>query len=470
MPLRFRDLWIGLCSLLLVVALAAPPADFSAQLDRMLSAQELAGAHVGAFIQSVDSGRIWYARHDGDLFVPASVAKLMTAAIALDYLKPEYAFTTRLLTDGAVADGVLDGNLILQGGGDPLLMPADLDALVNKLSGITAIRGRVLADSSFFRAAAALRGPGWEKADLPWYYAAPPSPLCLAHNAVKVMVSGVDAGQPPQVTLDPPTQLFTIENRGSVVAQGENTLQVQPCGRRLLVTGTLPVGGTLSERVSVPDPAAFLTEQLTAALARRGITVQGHRHFGAPWRQRTVLATQDKYRALNSVATMLTNSDNHVAEQLRLVLLKLYSQETPLEPRYTAMVDDFCAHSGMSPGEFHLVDGSGLSRLNRMTPRGAVRLLVQAMLSDQFDVFYQALPVAGRSGTLQKRMIGTPADGVLHAKTGTMTGVSTLAGYVTTADGQRLVFAVFMENYAGSAAGARKVQDAVAVYLASVKE
>lgn len=480
---RFTIILTLLCLLAMVAAplavVAVPPVDLAATLNQRLADRTLKDASIGVFIQSLDDGEIWYDHNASSAFIPASNAKLITAILALEYLKPEYHFTTRLLTQGMRANGVLDGDLYLQGGGDPSLKSTDLQTMAQLLVAgdeergippLKKITGKLIIDAAFFPGGTPLLGKGWEKDDLTWYYATPASGLSCNRNAVKVTVHGEKAGKKPTVKLDPPTGILTIINQAvtsSKVRTG--SVDMRRSGSVLRITGKVAPGAELSEEISVPDPARYTAEQLRVALKGLGVTVGEVAIGSADPQNMPVLVEHNSAPLGELVAAMLKDSDNMYAEQLYWTLLALYSLEKPLDERYMALMGDFLSHSGLICWGMNLVDGSGLSRLNKIAPATLAHLLVYMASTQQFDLFYQALPIAGEDGTLKKRMCDTAACGNAHAKTGTMRSVSSLSGYVTTAGGERLVFSVMLNGYRNSSVSARKLQDDIVSYLACVK-
>jgi len=474
---RFTLILLTLVCMLAVVA--APPADLAATLNKRLADRTLKEASIGVFIQSLEDGQIWYDHRANDAFIPASNAKLVTSILALEYLKPEYHFTTRLLTQGTRADGVLNGDLYLQGGGDPSLKSTDLQTMAQLLVAgdeergippLKQITGKLILDASFFPGNAPLLGKGWEKGDLTWYYATPASALSCNRNAVTVTVHGEKAGKKATVKLDPPTGILTIVNQAvtsSKVRTG--SVDMSRSGSVLRITGKVAPGADLSEEVSVPDPARYTAEQLRVALKGLGVTV-GEVVIGTADAQNMQVLVEHNSAPLGELAVdMLKDSDNMYAEQLYGTLLALYSLEKPLDERYMALMGDFLNHSGLICWGMNLVDGSGLSRLNKIAPSTMAHLLTYMAATQHFDLFYQALPIAGEDGTLKKRMCDTAACGNAHAKTGTMRSVSSLSGYVTTAAGERLVFSIMLNGYRNSSVSARKLQDDIVSYLACVK-
>ncbi len=370
---------------------------------------------------------------------------------------------------------MLQGDLILQGGGDPLLCPDDLRAMAHALAQgdptaglapITRVTGRLRLDDSCFPCHGPLVEPSWIASDLPWYYAAPACGLSCNHNAVTVTVRGARAGEPANVTLTPPTALFTIDNQAMTSAEVKTgAVKVDPRGEQVRVTGRIAPGVKISEKISIADPARLVDEQFRQALAAEHITVEGNDTIGTA-DPPTVLLTHQSPSLPDILTFMLKESDNHTAEQLRWTLLARLQQEQTLAQRFSAVQGDFAQRAGLLPDDLRLVDGSGLSLSNHLTPQGMVHLLAYLAASPNFPVFYQALPSAATDGTLKTRMQGTPAAQNVHAKTGTMRGISTLAGYVTTQQGEQLAFAIFINGYTSGAKEARDLQDAIASYLA----
>lgn len=473
-----RRSWVMLLLLWMVAWMAVSAAPLDALIAEYTRDPALAGARVGVVVQSLDSGNMLAAQRANEVFIPASTTKVLTAALALEYMKPEYRFGTQVMATGNIVQGVLQGDIYLRGGGDPSLVSEDLDALAQALATgdqdrqippITSVTGRLLVDDTFFPGPGPLLGPGWQADDLPWYYAAPASAVSCHRNAVTVRVRGTTANAPAVVMLSPATRFFTIEHR-VMTRSSVKTGAVTVCrtGRRITISGRVAPGVELVERVSVPDPALFTGELFRDALTRQGITV-GEVARGACPSRYTVLVEHLSLPLRDLVRPVLKDSDNHTAEQLRWSLLALYSLERPLVERYPAMIRDFCTHSGMLAHGIQLVDGSGLSRQNAITPLGLLRMLTYARMSDAWPEFRDALSVAGVDGTLRTRMVGTAAEGNARAKTGGMSGVSALAGYVTTDAGESLAYVIVVNNYRHGAPAARRLQDRLVAALAALE-
>jgi D-alanyl-D-alanine carboxypeptidase/D-alanyl-D-alanine-endopeptidase (penicillin-binding protein 4) len=460
------------------VALTAAPAGLAAHIAALKAHPSLAGARCGIMIQSLGNGEVWYAREANELFVPASTAKIVTVAVALDRLGPDYRFATRVYTDGTVDDGVLTGNLYLRGEGDPSLMPDDLRALARVLAEgdpehgvapIRAVRGALITDATFFPGAQPIIGEGWEADDLLWYYAAPTCALSCRRNAMTLTVNGTAAGQRPSAVLEPALPPVRLANRAHTDGGVQTgAIDVTRHGDTVVVAGRVAPGATLTERISVPHPERFAGLLFQNALLEAGITVGAPRK-GAVAPALTPLAVHESAPLSEVIVPLMKESDNHMAEQLRWTMISRLYTEQPLARRFPLLVEDFFGHTGVGGHGIALVDGSGLSRRNRLTPAAAVRTLTQMVLTPNYDAFYRALPIAGRDGTMRKRLIATPAQDNARCKTGTMRGISCLAGYVTTRGGEPLVYAIFINGYTAGAAAAREMQDGVVSYLAGTE-
>ena len=477
----FRRLLLSILLLtMLTVGHAAPPAHLDTAINDMIAGfrqqKSCRGAKIGILIRSLDDNALWYAKAADKPFIPASTGKLVVTATALEFLPEDFRFSTRLYADGEIKDGVLQGNLILRGGGDPTITADDLRTLAHALATgdearhlppVHCITGRLILDDSAFPVPGTQWGEGWEKEDLPFYYAAPTSALCCNRNALLITVHGSTPGAPATVTLTPETQFFTVVNHTvTSTAVSTGAIGVTIGRNRLTISGRVAPNAELTEKISVRDPDKFLAGLFRHALALEAITLQGQQTGLA--QTKTLLAEHQSALLPDVIMTMLKESDNHTAEQLRWTLLSQLQCASPPAKRYLAILQDLAQRAGIAKRHLQMVDGSGLSRLSRLCPDDLVRLLTYMHQSPHYDALYQALPIAGVDGTLKKRMIGTPAAGNARMKTGTMRSVCTLAGYVTTAHGEHLVVAIFVNGYASKAAPARALQDHLVSYLAGL--
>jgi D-alanyl-D-alanine carboxypeptidase/D-alanyl-D-alanine-endopeptidase (penicillin-binding protein 4) len=444
------------------------------QLQALLSSPELQHASVGVLVRRVGDGALLFALNPNALLVPASNVKLFTSAAALDAFGPDRRFATTVLANGRVRNRRLYGNLYLRGGGDPSLDGNGLAALAAKVRacGIRVVVGDLVVDEGLF--AGPSLGAGWSWEDEAWYYAAPASALSLDGNAVQLTVApGASQTQPPVVTLSAEQPICIASNHASTAPKGAPlTLQVEVehHSHAVSLSGAIPIGAEpVVERLAVPRPAVFAAQTLRKALARRGIRVTGRIRQGrtpAAAHQLTALQSPPLRQLL---AAMNKASDNLKAEVF-LRLLGLADGQTRGGASAASGLRremSFLNHIGIGEDELILVDGSGLSRLNLATPDAIVRLLVSMWSHRYGGVWRSSLPVAGVDGTLRRRMVGTPAQGRVFAKTGYLSHVSALSGYVERPDGEELAFSMLVNNFACPVARVKAIQDAVCGLLAS---
>ncbi|PKW19324.1 D-alanyl-D-alanine carboxypeptidase/D-alanyl-D-alanine endopeptidase [Saccharopolyspora spinosa] len=470
---------LGASVVLVAPSGAAPsgPDALRVDLDDILADQRLNGSHTGVVVRDPATDEVLYSRQAADRATPASNAKLLTSAAALEALGPEYRFRTDVVTDAPQLGPVLSGDLYLRGTGDPTLLAADYDRLAEQVAaaGIRLVRGRLLTDSSWFDDVPL--GTGWAWDDEPYYFAAPVSALTVAPDAdfdagtAIVRVSPTAEGRPAAVQLEPATGVVQIDNRTTTsAADGEPdvTVEREHGGSRVVVSGTVPAGAQpFEDFTTVPNPAGYAADVFARALTAHGVTIRGTGEGTAPAGGRE-LASRHSIPLRELLVPFLKLSNNGHAE----VLVKAMGREVRGDGSWSAgleVLTDKLSRLGVDPAVLRMVDGSGLSTMDQVTPEQLAVLLDNARERPWFRSWYDALPVAGVAdrmvgGTLRNRMAGTAAENNVHAKTGSMTGVTSLSGYVTTANGRELVFSVVFNDFLTSSP--KDLEDAIAIRLA----
>lgn len=453
---------------------ADPPpgvADLVQDLDRLLNDSRLTVATAGVVVKSAATGEQLYGQDAGKLFAPASNMKLLTSAAAVDTLGLDHRFTTSVLSTGRRSGRTLHGDLYLKGTGDPTMLAADYDALAAKVAaaGVKVVTGRLVADDTWFDDQRL--GTDWAQDDEPYYYAAQISALSASpdtdYDAGSVIVSvapGSAAGAKAKVTTTPPTSHVTIDNRATTGAKTDVLVTRVHGTGRVLVTGT--VAARYDEWIAVDDPTGYAASLFREALARHGVKVHGPTGRGATPASATSVAERASMPLGELLVPFMKLSNNIHAE----ILVKTMGRKVSGSGTWNAglaVVARFAAAAGVSAARFR--DGSGLSRMDGLTPGELTAYLIALRGKPWFGTWYDALPIAGMSdrftgGTLRSRMAGTPAAGNVHAKTGSLTGVTGLSGYVTGADGEPLVFSVLINDYLS--ASPKNLEDAIAVRLA----
>lgn len=457
----------------------AAEARLQQMLAEILRSPELGDADVGVHVRSLADGRTVFERNSSKLFNPASNVKLVTTAAALAYLGPSYRFKTIAYRDRAMQGGVVQGNLYIKGFGDPTLTDEQLFGFVNEiaLGGISEIRGDLVVDDSFFDDV--YEGPGWEQELSDRSYAPSMGAFAINFGTFTVRVlPGDSVGADARVKLWP--DVPSIEVTSTAVTQGAGSRSriwvgtSRGDGGKVLVNvrGGVSAGETQGATFyrRAYHPTLYAGEHLKNMLEMRGVKIKGKVRRGALNRSGVPVATHFS-RPLAEVVSVLNKfSNNFIAEQI----LKTLGAELRGEPgswqKGADVLAQFLHEVGVPPGSFVLGNGSGLNDINRLTPEQITRML-DAMFA-RFEVapeFIASLAVAGASGTINSRFANSPAVARLRAKTGSLTGVSALSGYVVSKDGEIFAFSVMMNGYTGRTRSMWKVQDRIGNTLAEFR-
>jgi D-alanyl-D-alanine carboxypeptidase/D-alanyl-D-alanine-endopeptidase (penicillin-binding protein 4) len=413
-----------------------------------------------------------YTLNAGKLMMPGSAMKIVTAAAAAERLGWNHRFQTRVVTAAPVDSGVVRGDLIVIGGGDPGISersdrPGALRRLARQVreAGVTRIEGGIIGDDDLFDDRGF--GDGWALDNLPYGYSAPVGALLYNEGSVDLVIrAGAAAGDPVDIQVRPEGSGLQIDNQLVTVSEsgtGALTLHRFPGSSRVTVRGQIPAkAAPFARTASVDNPTAFFASAFRHALLEEGVGVVGDAididdfESKPEVRGARTLGTQDSPPLSELAVSMMKVSQNQYAE----VLLKAIGGR--------ATVQDILNSWGVADNSYIIADGSGLSRYNYVTSEALVRIL-QKMRPDAEDTspFLQTLPVAGRDGTLSRRLTGTPAEGKVRAKTGTVDNVRAIAGYVETADGETLVFSIIANNFNVPTSVVDQAADDVLVRLAT---
>jgi serine-type D-Ala-D-Ala carboxypeptidase/endopeptidase (penicillin-binding protein 4) len=459
------------------IAAQAAPSDRDAlrkAVDALLAEPPLATAHVGVQVESLEDGQVVYSKSPDDLLNPASNTKLITAAAALLRLGPEYRFTTDYLADKPMAKGRV-GTLYVKGRGDPAVNTERLDGLVSDLwhRGLRTVGDVVLDDTFFDREEF---GPGWEQETSDKSWAAGVGALSLNHNSVAIYVApGERAGGRARVEVDPDAAgYFVVESRVATVrSEGRHKIRPHSTAEgertRIVVEGRIGLHeGAMVLFRRVGDPTFYYGQTLRALLERRGIRVLGKIRRGDVPADAALIQSYDSPSLAEIVRDMNKVSSNFIAE----MLVKTLGAELKGTPgtwgKGIEVTQDVLAELGIARGTYTLRNGSGLNDTNRFSARQMATLLQGVW--KRFPVateFAASLGIAARDGTMRLRMEGTDAAGRLRAKTGTLEHVTALSGYVQSLGGERFVFSVLVNDWAGKSGIVISSIDRLGVMLAS---
>ncbi|MGE0351626.1 MAG: D-alanyl-D-alanine carboxypeptidase/D-alanyl-D-alanine-endopeptidase [Gemmatimonadales bacterium] len=470
----------ALAALAVVVALAVPAVPGHAQslrsrVDRRLDAAPFNRQLWGVALVD-ENGRLRYGRNQERLFIPASNTKLVVTAVAASLLPGDWTVRTSLY-GGAVVDGILQGDLVLYGRGDPTFSnrcyaidttaagACDRDLLARfrsmartlKQAGIMAVSGDLVGDGSYFEPTTV--HPGWESYDLNWWYAAPVSGLAFNDNSVDITWGpGPQVGAPAVISLTPLPDGVTLENRTRTVAAGSDDdidFFRDPGTLHIRAEGTVAAdsrGNT--EYFAMPDPALYAAQMLRAVLGEEGIAVMGATRSTTDsleyqyLRARPPLAEVESRPLRDWIFPILNTSQNTFAEILLKQVGRVFGtagswrEGLRIERRF--LIDSI----GIDSTQFSLSDGSGLSSTNLVSPLAFTMILRYIRSHRGWDTFAPGLPQAGLPGSLRLRFRDTPLAGRVRAKTGSISRVNTISGFIDRPDGRFLTFSVQANHHA----------------------
>jgi len=484
----------ALLALLLAIPLSA--ADLGSRLDQIIdSAGALSRAFVGMRVVRLSDGRVLYARNSERLFVPASNMKLFTTALALSKLGADYRLSTQIAAEVPIdADGALQGDLELVGGGDSSLsgreypyrshaaplavysfraMEEMADQLVAR--GLKRVEGNIVGDDSRYV---------WEPQPGPWSsdsatreYGAPVSALILHDNTFALTLRpGAHAGDLAHISLTPPFENFVIDNRVVTTERGARKIDFyrSASGSELHVWGAIPKSDAgYVQELAVGDPALYAAEVLRASLLRRGISIRGdalarHRFpdetTPAPAQPSVVLAEHRSPPLFDLLQVVDKVSQNLHAEMFLREVAVASGRSGSRESGLAAM-DEFLASAGISHDEYQFTDGSGLSRDTLVSPAAITKLLAHMNQPLHREEWLSLLPIGGEDGTLGSRFAGHPEARAIRAKTGTLDHVKTLSGYADTTAYGRVAFSLLVNNFEEPGPGVTKAIDELALAL-----
>ncbi len=414
-----------------------------------------------------------YEKNAGKLFKPASNTKLITAAAAYHILGPSYRFRTTLFTDKKINSKTIN-NLYIRGSGDPTLTDKDLTKMVKhlKAQGITEIRGNIVVDHTLFNSQGT--GPGVRKADGALYDKAPTSALMCNHSCVRVTVTPTKiVGRKPHVAVSPHTSYITVNNnaRTRTKTQGRSLHIVRGENNVITIKGVISKRSKpKTYRIAVKHPSRFTGHVLKQVLKQQGISVHGKVISGKVPKFATYL-TEHASKQLSGIITfMMKASDNLYADAIfRAMGAHRYGAPGTWTKGKRAVEEFLKDKVGLNPTEFTINDGSGLSHKNRIAPKHLCQLLMwEYTKSPHKESFIASLPIGGVDGTLRNRMKHHSTRTHVKAKTGSLSGVTSLSGYITPKTGLPLIF-VIMVNRSNKSAVVfkRKLEDQLCKLLAA---
>ncbi|ASN04133.1 D-alanyl-D-alanine carboxypeptidase/D-alanyl-D-alanine endopeptidase [Virgibacillus necropolis] len=462
---------------------SAKSAQLDDKIEQILNDESLNGAVTGVSILNAANGESLFENLGDTRLHPASNMKLLTGVAAMETLGADYQFTTEVLTDGRIKGKVLHGNLYLKGKGDPTLMERDLDQFAKELKakGIKNIKGNLIADDSWYGDVRLSQDINWS--DEPFYTAAQISALTLAPNedydagtVIVEVTPSTKVGESAQVKLTPETDYVTIVNKAKTVAEGAEkdiSIEREHGSNNIVIEGTIPTDGSRSRSwSSVWEPTGYALDVFKKSLEENGIKFIGKSEakLGVTPKEATVLTSKKSMPLKDLFIPFMKLSNNGHAEVLVKEMGKIVHNEGSWD-KGLQVVEETISALGINTETIMFRDGSGMSHKNMVPANEISQMLFAIQDKSWFPAFEKSLPVAGNSerfvgGTLRNRMTEEPAKGNVLAKTGSLTGMSALSGYVTTKDGEELIFSIMVNNYLGSSSAITAIEDKIATTLA----
>ncbi|MFJ7939498.1 D-alanyl-D-alanine carboxypeptidase/D-alanyl-D-alanine-endopeptidase [Peribacillus sp. NPDC096622] len=440
----------------------------------------LAGALTGISIRSAETGEMIYEWGAQTRLRPASNLKLLTAAAALETLGEDHVFQTELYIKGVQVGHVLQGDVYLKGKGDPTLLEKDFDELAASLKRrqVKLVHGDLIADDSWYDDIRYSQDLVWS--DEQEYYGAAVSALTASPNedydtgtVIVEITPGEKAGKRATVKLEPETDYVKVINKTKTESADSNKkIEVERShGTQVItVSGTIPErSGVTKEWISVEDPTEYALSLFEKSMKKHGIKVLGKREKGKTPVEADLIATHQSMPLSQLLIPFMKLSNNSHAE----VLVKEMGKEAEGEGSWKdglKVTRNQLKSMGLDIQTIMMRDGSGISQVNMIPANEITKLLYAVQEKTWFPAYLNALPIAGNEnrmvgGTLRKRMKGTLAAGNVRAKTGTISGTSSLSGYVTTKRGEKIIFSIILNNFVEEK-GITAIQDKIAVMLA----
>lgn len=456
------------------------------KIDEQFNDKRFESAFWGVKIQSMNTGEVWYSRNAEKVFMPASNQKIPTTAASIITLGEDFQFETQLTYDGIIENKILNGNLIVFSNGDPTLSnrfhnePTDVfnlwaEELKNK--GIKKINGNIIGDDNAFEDNHL--GYGWTLSGLQAWYSAEVGALQLNENVI-------DIGIVPPVTIDGnieikpnlPSSYYSIINEIEIVKTGSSSVSYnRNYGENIIkLSGRVLAGSSpLEVSPSITNPTLFYVTVLKEILEANGIEISGDavdcddiKDYNITLEDVTVLSIHKSPPLKDILKGLMKRSQNNYAETMvRLLGWHKTGYGSFREGR--KVVEEVLQSMGIEPGSYAFMDGSGLTRYNFISPDQIIKILTYMKETPYWKTWLDIQPVAGVDGTLRGRMRGTSAEGNVKAKTGTIANVRGLSGYVTTADGEEIVFSFLVNNHLRTSRETEDVTDEVLRLISEFK-
>ena len=460
---------------ILVLISSSNSQTLTSRIESVLSDSLFSVSQISIELYDLTKDEVLFEKNSNLLFRPASNMKLLTTSAALIYF-PEYdSFETNFLFDGVIEDSTLNGSLIVKGGYDPMFSSEDLDSVINELKtlGIKTITGGLIADVSNIDSL--YFGKGWMWDDNPYKFMPYLSSLNIDKNSLKVFYEPGEIEDKAEITFDSHVNFFSIINSSITTLEDTSNLKIERDW--LNNNNNISISGDISYRESsdstflnIIDPPKYFLNLLSEKFNLNDIAFKGQIKVTREQLTGDSILTI-KRSILDVINETNKDSDNLAAEMLLRKISQKYFTGSASAEKGLRLIDSLVIKLGYNPKTFVFADGSGLSHYNLVSTSLIVDLL-KYIYKEQPELYghlYESLPIAGVDGTLENRMRFGKAFNNVRAKTGTISGVSNLSGYLTSANNHVIAFSIFIQNFSGSAKRARQIQDEICRILSEYK-
>lgn len=454
-------------SLSLLMATGFASADWSSEVANLINTN-MQHSFVGVYMVDADSGRVLYSYNAGKMFTPASTTKVLTASTALLVLGPDYTYHTTLnYNPSQVRQGVLYGNVYIKFSGDPTLTSGDLSELLSALNkqGVNTIQGNVIIDASRFEAPD--YGFGWTHDSINWAFSAPITAVILNQNQFTLKLQpGKHEGDPVAVTPGDSMRFMSLDHSVRTATYADSLVH---CSLVLNIdeNNTVHLGGCWPaqyagwQTLAIKNPVLYAERYIADWITGHNIRINGKVVTGVTPSNTPAVADHSSEPLSAILKTMLKESNDVYAGAITKTLGSAKTGVGTFQEGVNTIKTTLGPISGIDFKQTHISDGSGQSRYDLLSPQEEVQVLYAMYHTKYRDLLMDSLPISGVDGTIRFRMGTDGMLGKVHAKTGSVTGVSTLAGYINTANGHHIVFSIMVNNILGKLTPARNFENKI---------
>lgn len=420
---------------------------YATSVAPLLNENPAKNGKLGVVVKSLKTGETIYEHNADKMYIPASNEKIITSVSALSLLGPDYRFKTEFYSGGGISNGVLHGGLYIKGYGDPTLSDGHLGYIVFQLKqrGVKEIKGKIVADDSYF--GNNRYAEGWKAEWKDDFYSPAISALSFNYNIIEIKVYASKTGHSPAVKIEPAGSNIKIVNKAITSGKKGALKTTWQNDETIVLSGRIRPKATITLKIPVSNPTLFTANVIKNAIEESGIKVSGQVVSEKVPRWANNIYTHYSDPLSEVITEYNKNSVNIIGENLMKTMGAEYKGAPGTWDKGSTVMSEFLKEAGISNG-FKIVDGSGLSLLNRVSPETLTDILSYAYEDKIISTdFIESLPVAGVDGTLRKRFKQSDVQGRVKAKTGYLKNVRALSGYVFTKKGDVLVFSILSNGF-----------------------